>query len=192
MHTIDPGFADAVDGAQRCFRAVLGAMSRPGRIAALDLVESPPKGLSPAAAAIVLAFADIDAPVWLGARAAPAADWIRFHTGAPIASDPMFASFAFVATDELPDWSAVNLGSNEYPDRSTTLVVETSRTSTDGPLVLRGPGIEDSHRAAIDGIDSAFWARRAELHELFPRGADLIFVSGTNVLAIPRTTRVQA
>lgn len=192
MLTVQPGFADAVGDSQRCFRAVLDAMARPGRIAVIDMLASPPAGISPAAAAVLLTLADVDAPVWLGAQAAEAADWIRFHTGASVTENPKRALFAYVAADDVPDIGALNLGTDEYPDRSTTLIVEVPRLDAQGPLVLRGPGIETSQSAAIDGLGPDFWSRRTGLHEIFPRGIDCIFVCGNHALALPRTTRVEA
>ncbi|MBP0573397.1 phosphonate C-P lyase system protein PhnH, partial [Mycobacterium tuberculosis] len=83
--TRDPGhgFAAPVLDAQATFRAVLDALARPGTVMALTrpgLV--PPPGLPAAAAAVLLALADRDTPVFLaGGRAHPAAHWLAFHTG---------------------------------------------------------------------------------------------------------------
>ena len=191
MLTVEPGFADAVGDSQRCFRGVLDAIARPGRLAVFDMLASPPAGISPAAAAILLTLADVDAPVWLGTQAAKAAGWIRFHTGASILGAPKLAHFAYASADAIPDIGELGLGTDEYPDRSTTLIVEVPHLAADGPLVLRGPGIETSHAAAIVGLDPDFWTRRARLHEIFPRGTDCIFVCGSSALALPRTTRVE-
>ncbi|MBP0651791.1 phosphonate C-P lyase system protein PhnH, partial [Mycobacterium tuberculosis] len=68
---------------------VLDALARPGTVMALTrpgLV--PPPGLPAAAAAVLLALADRDTPVFLaGGRAHPAAHWLAFHTAAPPAAD---------------------------------------------------------------------------------------------------------
>lgn len=192
MAALSPGFTDPVRDSQRCFRRLLDAMARPGRIAEIDAVSTPPAGLSPAAAALALTLADIDAPVWLGGAAAEAAAWIRFHTGAAVVADPRDSLFAFADRSAIPDLLHLDAGTDEYPDRATTLVVEVANLAADGPIALRGPGIEDVHRVAIDGPDAAFWQRRAGMHELFPRGIDMIFTCGTRALGLPRTTRVEA
>lgn len=191
MAALSPGFGDPVRDSQRCFRRLLDAMSRPGRIAEIDALATPPAGLAPAAAALALTLADIDAPVWLGGPAAAAAAWIRFHTGAAVVADPRASLFAFADSGTIPDLRNLDAGTDEYPDRATTLVVEVGHLAADGPIALRGPGIENVHRVAIDGPDAAFWQRRAELHELFPRGIDMIFTCGTRALGLPRTTRME-
>jgi alpha-D-ribose 1-methylphosphonate 5-triphosphate synthase subunit PhnH len=191
MTTLSPGFGDPVRDSQRCFRRLLDAMSRPGRIADIDALATPPAGLAPAAAALALTLADIDAPVWLGGPAAAAAPWIRFHTGAAVVAEPRAALFAFADAGGAPDLRHLDAGTDEYPDRSTTLVVEVAHLAADGPIALCGPGIENVHRVAIDGPNAAFWARRAAMHELFPRGIDVIFTCGTRALALPRTTRAE-
>ena len=49
-----PGFADPVGQAQACFRAVLDAMARPGRLLAAGQGVTPPAPLDPATGAVVL------------------------------------------------------------------------------------------------------------------------------------------
>ena len=52
------------------------------------------------------------------------AAFIRFQTGAPIADDPAKAGFAFaVDMAGLPPLSAFAQGTDDYPDRSTTLIL---------------------------------------------------------------------
>src|SRR5690606_40728712 len=101
------------------------------------------------------------------------------------------AAFVFVAEgDALPKLSQCNLGTQEFPDRSTTIIVAVT-SLTDGPQrVLRGPGIETEARFAVSGLPEDFVAQWSENRELFPRGVDMIFVSDGQVLGLPRTTRM--
>src|SRR5690606_37837176 len=85
---IAPGFANPVFDSQRIFRGLLEAMSYPGRIVDTGSLASAPAPLSPAAAATCLALADYETPVWLDPAAHPVRDWLRFHCGCPIVSDP--------------------------------------------------------------------------------------------------------
>ena len=54
MTMLTAGFADPVLDAQACFRAVLEAMSRPGRIQRTGTALKPPEPLNRAAAAVLL------------------------------------------------------------------------------------------------------------------------------------------
>ena len=59
-----PGFAEPVLGAQSSFRAMLHALSHPGRIVELPDVPQAPAPLGPAMAALALALCDADTPLW--------------------------------------------------------------------------------------------------------------------------------
>jgi alpha-D-ribose 1-methylphosphonate 5-triphosphate synthase subunit PhnH len=94
MNALTPGFADAVDDAQACFRLVLDAMARPGRVHEVHGVVEPAPPLCEATACVVLTVLDHETPLWLDPAADAAQDWIAFHTGAPIIGDAPRAIFA--------------------------------------------------------------------------------------------------
>jgi alpha-D-ribose 1-methylphosphonate 5-triphosphate synthase subunit PhnH len=189
-----PGFASPVHDAQACFRAVLEAMAHPGRIVALPprLAAPAPAPLGAAAAAIALSLCDLDTAVWLDAALAGAAPYLRFHCGCPVAPAPALAQFAFVAApQELPPLDGFALGSDEYPDRSTTLVIEVAGLTGSSGRTLSGPGIEGTARLSVEALPRRFWTERALLAELLPRGIDVIFTCGARLAALPRSTRVE-
>ena len=99
MRAVLPGFVDAVFDAQRTFRAVLTALSEPGRPIHLD-IDLPPLDLAPAAAASLLALADINTTVWLAPNLFNMRAYLRFHTGAPIV-DQSLKSMVSAVTPEL-------------------------------------------------------------------------------------------
>ncbi len=191
MSAMQAGFAEPVADAQAAFRAVLDAMARPGRLAQFAAPAELPPGLGRAAAALALTLVDMDTPVWLSPACAPSADWLRFHCSARVATSPAGARFAFATAAECPPLAVFDLGTNEYPDQSTTLVLDVPSLSVGGTLALRGPGIETLEHVGIAGLPSGFWGQRDMLHELFPRGLDIVFVAGDSALALPRTTRVE-
>lgn len=149
MAAIEAGFARPVEASQSVFHAVMQALSRPGRIATLGSELTPPSPLTPELAALALTLADQDAPVWLDAPLAASDDvqaFLRFHTGAPIVTDPSQAAFALVsAARDLPDLADFAQGTDAYPDRSTTLIVAVEALATGEGLRLRGPGIKGRH-----------------------------------------------
>jgi alpha-D-ribose 1-methylphosphonate 5-triphosphate synthase subunit PhnH len=190
---LEPGFTDPVHGAQAAFRAILDAMAHPGRICAMPdgLAAPPPAPLGRAGALVALTLCDLDTPVWLDQALMPAAPYLAFHCGAVIARSPADADFVFAAElDGLPPLDAFALGSDEYPDRSATLVIEVAALTGGRKIGLAGPGIDGAAHLAIAGLPERFWAERAALEELFPRGLDLLFTSFLRLAALPRSTRI--
>jgi alpha-D-ribose 1-methylphosphonate 5-triphosphate synthase subunit PhnH len=188
-----PGFGDPVDDSQRMFRLVLEAMAQPGRVVTLDApVDVPPGPLGRAAIGVGLTLLDFETPVWLDEAATGAAAHFRFHCNCPLTAQPDQAGFAFIgAPSLLPALDSFALGCDAYPDRSTTLVLEVAALAAEGGLVLTGPGIRSSARFGVAGLRAGFWAERAALAALFPRGLDLILTCGDRLTALPRTTRVE-
>lgn len=182
----------AAFASQSAFRALMDAMARPGEILTLDGIEAPAP-LAPATAALVQSLADYESPLWLDPAfaAIPAiADWIRFHTGAPVVAAPDDAVFALIADPRaLPGFAAFAQGTEEYPDRSTTVIVQVERFA--GPtLILKGPGIKTIHAFAAEPLPGDFTQRLRDNRELFPRGIDLVFVAGRKIAALPRSMHV--
>lgn len=182
---ITPGFAEPVQGAQACFRAVLEAMSRPGRIQHLAAGLAPPAGLDPATAAVLLTLADAETPLHHDAGEAAEA-WLRFHCGSPAAA-PDEASLV-LATRSLPSLAALQAGSEEEPERGATLVLQVGALHAGLGWRLSGPGIEREHQLLVEGLDPAFLPQWQARRALFPRGVDVIFCAGQDIAALPRTT----
>jgi alpha-D-ribose 1-methylphosphonate 5-triphosphate synthase subunit PhnH len=194
LQSVGPGFGDPVADAQQVFRCILDAMARPGRVAELPpgILPAQESGLSDAAAAVALTLLDFETPVWLGAARRSAASFLRFQCGAPVIAEPESARFGLAAdVAELPALSAFDLGSEDFPDRSTTLILDVSALAAGDGIVVRGPGIEDRAWLRIAGLGAEFWRARAELEPLFPLGLDLVFTCGRLLAAMPRTTVVE-
>jgi len=190
---IAAGFADPVHDAQAAFRTVLTAMSSPGHITSLARLQTDVPGLESAAAVLLLTLADHETPVWLDEPACCAADWLRFHTGAKIASNPEQAMFAVIdGRQDRPSLDRFNLGDDRYPDRSTTVIGSCDALVGGFPLVCSGPGIRGSNKIAPRGVPADLWTAWAANGDCFPRGVDLVLVCGADLIALPRTTRVTA
>jgi alpha-D-ribose 1-methylphosphonate 5-triphosphate synthase subunit PhnH len=188
------GFPAPVDDAQQVFRAVMQAMARPGSIVALPIAFSGTPPLPPSLAAIALALADFETPLWLDdtLRARPeAARYLQFHTGARMTERPDLADFALIADPaHMPPLNAFSHGTLEYPDHSTTLVLAVDSLEGGASLKLSGPGIQTSASLApspvVPGLAGQLVANRAR----FPRGVDLIFAAPSTIAALPRSTVV--
>jgi alpha-D-ribose 1-methylphosphonate 5-triphosphate synthase subunit PhnH len=190
-----PGFSDPVLASQAVFRAVMEAMARPGSVAAVDAALAPPAPLGTAAAALALTLLDFETPVWLDPQLADAsdiADWFKFHTGASITTDPGDAAFAFIAEPaRLPEFAGFCCGSMEYPDRSTTLVLQIEHLSEGDGFGLSGPGIKATRALSARPLPPDFAERMAANRALFPRGLDIILTCGRTLAALPRSVHLQ-
>lgn len=190
MQAITQGFSEPVHQAQQVFRRVLDAMARPGHIHTLAGLPPAAPGLSPAATAVCLSLADFETPLWLDPQAAGARDHLVFHCSAPVTDTPRQAMFAAIAMPrQLTDFTLFNPGSDEYPETSTTLIVEVTGLGNQGGQALAGPGIPRTTQLQVDGVAQNFWQQVRENHALFPRGVDLILTCNEQIAALPRSVR---
>lgn len=205
-----PGFTDPVHDAQRCFRAVLDAFSKPGT--AMPLISAPPPGqLAPGVPAsclsgliaAALTLCDSETPVWLDAALDTPAmrRHFRFHCGCRIVAEPKEALFSFIGSAKsMPRFCRFSSGCPEYPDRSATLVIAADLSLPGREMLLSGPGISPAlHPAGFPFAPSAlpewFWEDWAENHAAYPLGVDIMFVdsdaaegSFPRIAALPRST----
>jgi alpha-D-ribose 1-methylphosphonate 5-triphosphate synthase subunit PhnH len=190
------GFADKVLSAQSTFRSVMDAMARPGSVQRIVAANGAPAAMMRGTAAIALTLFDHDTPVWLDQLMSATSDvtkWLKFHTGAPVIADASICSFALVGDARaLPALDRFSFGTNEYPDRSTTLILQVDSLTQGPTLKLHGPGIDGTAvlQAAIQPPD--LFERLAINSALFPRGIDVVLVHDDTIVAIPRTTRLAA
>ncbi|GLT14585.1 phosphonate C-P lyase system protein PhnH [Vibrio algivorus] len=221
MSVIAAGFGDTIHDSQYCFRQLLTAMSQPGTLVELNLAQGF-GSMMPASTQILLALADNSTPVWLSnafANDIAIRENLNFHLGCAILSSQKDAeslsgiqqkpNFAVISQHDIAnfDWSQTSfyVGCEEYPDRSTTVIVEVvglstvpcslSESDTESPVVLRlsGPGIEREARVVVQSLSStaiSVMLSQRKTHK-FPLGLDFILVSGEQVVALPRSTTVE-
>ena len=188
------GFADKVKSAQSTFRVVMEAMARPGSVQRVVATVGAPTPMMHGTAAIALTLFDHDTPIWLDAKmseTSEVAKWLKFHTSAPVVADNSICSFALIGdAGALPDLSHFALGTNEYPDRSTTLVLQVKDLKRGEVYELRGPGIDGSAQLQAIIEPNNLFERLTVNGSLFPRGIDVVLVADDAIVAIPRTTRL--
>ena len=193
---LPPGFADKVLSAQSTFRSVMGAMACPGSVRRIAATSGAPSPLMRGTAAIALTLFDHDTPIWLDGRMAETpevAKWLKFHTSAPVIADSSICSFALIGDPRgLPSLDRFAFGSNEYPDRSTTLILQVDSLTRGATFELRGPGIDGTAQLQATIRPHDLFERLAINATLFPRGIDVVLVHDDAIVAIPRTTRLAA
>ena len=176
---------------QATFRHLMDAFAHPCEIVTIR-GGSAPAQLAPATAAILLCLADFETPVWLDPvlNVADVANWIRFHTGAPLVEARNKAAFAIIGNSRnSPAFADFALGSDEYPDRSATLIFQIDRFA--GPSFrVRGPGIKRTRTFAAEPLPDDFAVRLSFNREFYPRGVDVILVAGEQAEVLPRSVHV--
>jgi len=199
LSALGAGFAEPALDSQSVFRDCLDALAHPGKLQKVSVQADWPAGVHPAAGAVLLALLDQDTQLWLSPslRSGAAPGWLRFHTGCTLTEMPDEADFALVAApQELPDLAGFRQGSEAFPDRSTTLVVQCAHlldADTEGAgWRLSGPGLRARTRLQAGGLDETFRTQWARNRKAFPCGIDVFLASGSTLAALPRTTRLEA
>ena len=125
----------------------------------------------PTAGAVALTLCDHDTPLWLDPALAGIGRgraWLGFHTGAPLGQHAGRRAFR-AGRRARPSLIALEnfaQGTQEYPDRSTTLILQVDEPRRRRrPLLLEGPGIETharrSRRRRCRAISSSSGSRTA-------------------------------
>lgn len=189
LQTLALGFADPVADAQQVFRLALQALAQPGTPLVCPPTLPPVPGLMPATAALLLALADHETPVWWSRPEAAA--WLRFHTGAPTTARPEAAAFAVLCLgDAAPALAAFGAGSDDAPERSTTLLIELPSLVAGACTQWSGPGLRVPRSVQPAGLPAGFWAQWRGNRARFPSGVDLLLTCGQQLMGLPRTTAV--
>ena len=189
----DVAFGNLAHDSARAFRPILDAMANPGKIYSFNPPVQAPAELGPEAAAVALALCDFQSSIWLESslRIAEIPQYIRFHTGAPITSSKPDAMFAFIdAARAVPDLADFPMGTQDYPDRSVTLVIKAERLTNNSDVTLKGPGIQSTRGFGAAPVSPTFWHSMIASRTGFPLGMDIIFVGNHQVAALPRSTQI--
>lgn len=76
----------------------------------------------------------------------------------------------------MPD--GLPLGTQDYPDRSATVVIEVDGFEAGETLRLAGPGVESIFDLTVAGLPDGFLQLMADNRALFPRGLDFVLTAG--------------
>lgn len=190
---IGAGFSDPVFQSQAAFRALLAALSEPGLPQSVGAGIAPPEGLQAATATALLTLTDYETPIWLppALRDGPAGAWLRFHCGATLVAEPRRAAFAVIdGAAPAPLLADFDPGNDQFPDRSTTIIVQCKALDGGEAVTLAGPGILGSCSVAPAGLRPGFWAEVAANNAAYPLGVDLLLSHADGVIGLPRSTQI--
>lgn len=195
MNAMPRGFTEPVYDSQASFRMVMEAFAAPGRILTLLAELEPPEPLNVAATATLLALCDFETTLWLSPSLAgneKIGEYLCFHTGTRLVSEPSAASFALVdLTRDALELGSFAIGTPEYPDRSTTVVALCTDLAGADAMSFSGPGIAHEAKVGFSPRPEGFTRQWDSNRDMFPLGVDLIFTCGLELVALPRSARRQ-
>lgn len=175
----------------QCYRVLLQAMSRPGKI--FTLADAP---IQREQALLRLIDTVLDQQVSFGLfDASPELEGqLQLLTGsrtAPLEGADFLLAPSGSSHGQL---RTAKRGRLEFPDEGATVVfaVETlSEGNATTGLPLTGPGIKETIHPQIDGLDQRDLDALKEINSDYPLGIDCIFVDRAGqLLCIPRSTRI--
>lgn len=182
------GFTDTVHDAQHTFRALLNALARPG-ISQKTVALNAPPGLDPSCAATCLTLFDLETPVWLQPGLADdVRSWLVFHTGCRFTDSPQAGDFALIwDIDNVPKLDEFSWGSPEYPESSTSLLIQLPELTSGVAVTLQGPGIPETIDVKLP-LSAAFWQQRETMVAEYPLGLDCWCFAQQQIMGLPRTS----
>ncbi|MFN3889258.1 MAG: phosphonate C-P lyase system protein PhnH [Beijerinckiaceae bacterium] len=187
------GFADPVSDSQASFRTLMNSFAHPALARPYRPLAPAWGAMQPGVVTALLSLVDHDTPVWFDELLASDRDvhaQVAFHCGATIVQDPAQAAFAFISdASRIGSLERFARGEPDFPDRSTTVIVQTRRLSTE-PYRFHGPGMREPRGFGAEGLSADFAAQWRMNRESFPLGVDLVFITATEVAALPRSLRM--
>jgi alpha-D-ribose 1-methylphosphonate 5-triphosphate synthase subunit PhnH len=152
--------------------------------------------LWPTAAAICLTLTDFETPIWLDSPLQASTDvceYLTFQCGCQIVTDPAEAQFAIIADGlHLPSLATFSVGCAEYPDRSTTVIIQIDSIDDTAGAALTGPGIATPKSLSLRGVREDFFEDLTRNNRIFPLGVDVLCVTETAVIGLPRTVKPES
>lgn len=195
--TLDRAFADSA-GQQPIFRALLGALSYPGRLHTV----AAPAGV----ADVVVTLVDRQVSLADPHAALPKSLW-RWLGIAP--EQPDAAQYIVCPAQDSPDFQPA-IGSLESPEFGATIIIpvpeltaiaaweaESGQGDSGVALCIAGPSRNNPKVRGLraKGLNPQWLTRRAEWHSGFPLGTDWFFVAPSGdgqvaIAAVPRSCAV--
>lgn len=189
---------DRVHDLQQVYRKLVHSMSRPGTISTIEQQTQNVEGdcgCSPAL--LVSAMTLLDAEVTfhvLAPNRKELIEKISAYTSARYTTADQ-ADFILVVKsvkkEEILDaLQQCKIGHLIDPHQSATWLIESQKLMNEGPIQLKGPGIQTNHLLQT-GHSTEFWKARKNRTQEYPMGIDMIFLDEYSQLAcVPRTVSV--
>lgn len=182
----------APDTAQTDFRALLGALARPGTLNTITLVPGVPPALTVAAG-----LADVEVPLCVLADE-PERERVRalhLATSAPAAALGAARMVVALRPPTEDEVATLPRGDALHPEHGARLILAvTGLSAAEGPgtvLTVAGPGVPGTRRIHVAGPPPEVFHALATANAVFPAGVDTFLVANDGTVAgLPRSAHI--
>ncbi len=181
-----PHYNRAEQLARDTFRALMSALSFPGRVFQLPLGDV---STITSFATIGETLLDLETTYYTSDSDM---DTYLSRTGAKAAPATQAAYHFYPQVDDMTMSSinAASVGTMLYPDQSATIFVG-CKLRARVTLQLTGPGIPLADHLQVNQLPLDFWDARKQAIDQYPLGWDVILVDGRDIVGLPRTTQIE-
>jgi len=169
---------------QQVFRALMEVMSRPGKVETLTSLSeqaSPTRAVLATVLDAEVSFCDHDNLI-------DSVDWPLFQAKKKSVEH---ANYILCRGDKSPNFEPM-LGTLASPEQSATIIIQVANVlEGECQMSLSGPGVNGNQRVRTSGLLSDWLIKRDHWNSAFPLGVDFILADKQQVLALPRTTKIQ-
>ncbi|CAB1077425.1 hypothetical protein D1AOALGA4SA_5214 [Olavius algarvensis Delta 1 endosymbiont] len=184
-------FDDFIPGSQETFQAIFAAMEHPGQLVTIPHNPAAPDILNWASAATCLTLLARETPVWIDIdQQNSAVSWLQNRCQSSVVTEPCMANFAIVTRpDNMPDLEYFRVGTYDYPEKATTVLIQVEDILPDIAYSATGIGFDQRPQLELKGLSERFWHQWRRLSGRHPLGID-VFITCEDVLtALPKSAR---
>jgi len=184
---------------QKIFRVLLDCMAKPGTIGRIDLVDSTEGSGFPFTGymfSVAKTLLDQETLFHVANDPGQVETMISLDTMA-VSGSLSDCDYLLTSGNDFFEIERLKRGSWKFPDESATIIFQVKdlfdSDDYEGEsvsMILKGPGIKDSKKIAIEGLNPILLDGLKECNREFPLGIDCILVGRTGkICCIPRSTR---
>lgn len=171
------------DVQQSVYREILECFSRPGEVRGIDHIVR-----DEATKAVLATLIDGQVSIADQCKYLSPKEWSLLDAKSCDVDD---ADFILVDGLSRPDFQPKR-GSLESPEKGSTLLIRIKNFGVgDLKFFMHGPGVKSRRMVEVSGLSVDWLYRRNQWVEGFPLGVDILLITDSQIMAIPRTTIIE-
>jgi alpha-D-ribose 1-methylphosphonate 5-triphosphate synthase subunit PhnH len=179
---------------ERCLQDVFHTVTHPGQMVEVEDPVPAPGPLNQASATLCAAMLGRETPLWTDLHwRSTACYWLQYDCQSSIVSEPCMAKYAMIAHPKsMPALTEFRLGGSDVGKPPTTLMIQIAEFEP-----IFAPTRANRFRSRPVpffpvGLPDDFWAQRVSLMRADPRGIDIVFTHGDQMMFLPGNHRINA